>query len=42
MENVRGDEIKNYRFLRTHLYLLQLANPGTITHIHSTPEDDGK
>nr|AAC24187.1 Mutator-like transposase [Arabidopsis thaliana] len=36
-----GDEIANYRFLPTYLYLLQLANPGTITHLHYT-EDDGK
>ena len=42
VENVRGDEIANYRFLPTYLYLLQLANPGTITHLHYTPEDDGK
>ncbi|KAG7588868.1 Nucleic acid-binding OB-fold [Arabidopsis suecica] len=41
VENVRGDDIKSYRFLPTYLYLLKLANPGTITHLHSTPEADG-
>jgi len=42
VENVRGDDIKSYRFLPTYLYLLKLANPGTITHLHSTHEADGK
>ncbi|KAG7552562.1 Zinc finger PMZ-type [Arabidopsis thaliana x Arabidopsis arenosa] len=42
VENVRGDDIKSYRFLPTYLYLLKAANPGTITHLHSTPEADGK
>ncbi|KAG7559206.1 MULE transposase domain [Arabidopsis thaliana x Arabidopsis arenosa] len=42
VENVRGDDMKSYRFLSTYLYLLKAANLGTITHLHSTPEADGE
>ena len=28
--------------MATYLYLLKLANPGTITHLHSAPEADSK
>ncbi|XP_010489992.1 PREDICTED: uncharacterized protein LOC104767701 [Camelina sativa] len=42
IKHVRGDDEKSYRFLPTYLYLLRKANPGTIYHLHSTLEVDGK
>jgi len=42
VNSVRGDDMASYRFLPIYLYLLRLANPGTICHLHSTPESNGR
>ena len=42
VNSIRGDDMASYWFLPTYLYLLQLANPGTICHLHSTPESNGR
>ncbi|XP_019092313.1 PREDICTED: uncharacterized protein LOC109129127 [Camelina sativa] len=41
MEQARGNEEDNYRFLSTYLHLLKSTNPGTLTAMHNTVDKKG-